>query len=58
MGEAFFVEVITTHRDNPDVITDRRTVNWANSKRRERLERYTNWALRNGFAVHVAAKDV
>lgn len=55
MTNAFHVEVITTKRDDPNHIYDRRTINYDNSQRRKWLAAHSNWALRNGYAVHTAA---
>jgi hypothetical protein len=52
---AFFVDVITTKRDNPNIIVDARKINYANSRAREWLGKHSNWALRSGLAVHTAA---
>jgi hypothetical protein len=56
MGEAFFVIVITTNRDDPTKVVNQRVINWSNSRNRARFERYQNWALRNGHAVHMTAQ--
>lgn len=55
MSHHFYVEVITTKRDDPDNVYDRRTINYDNSQRRKWLAGHSNWALRNGYAVHTAA---
>lgn len=54
---AFFIEVITTKRDDPDAIHDQRRINYDNSRSRAWLAVHSNWALRNGFAVHTAAAN-
>lgn len=51
----FFVDVITTKRDDPNHITDARKINYNNSHARKWLSSHSNWALRNGLAVHTAA---
>jgi hypothetical protein len=51
----FMIEVITTKRDNPDHVVERRKINFNNSRQRAWLGRHSNWALRNGMAIHTAA---
>lgn len=53
----FNVEVITTKRNDPNHIIDQRTINYNNSDRRKWLAAHSNWALRNGMAVHTAAAE-
>lgn len=51
----FLVDVITTERNDPTKVVSRRTINYSNSERRKWLAGHSNWALRNGMAVHTAA---
>lgn len=53
----FFVQVITTKRDDPDHIIDTRKINYEKSKAREWLAKHSYWALRHGYAVHTARAD-
>ena len=54
----FFVEVITTQRNDPSNIVDSRVMNYNNHSARKWLAKHSNWALRKGYAVHTACKDV
>lgn len=51
----FNIEVITTDAVDPDIIQSRKIINYDNSRCRKWLAAHSNWALRNGFAVHTAA---
>lgn len=50
----FKVEVITTKRDNPDLVQSRKVINYNSDRDRGWLGAHSNWALRNGYAVHTA----
>lgn len=54
---AFYVDVITTKRNDPNHVIDSRRINYDNSRSRDWLGRHSNWALRNGHAVHTAKAE-
>lgn len=54
MSKPFFIDVITTEANDPNKVIDARKINYDNSRTREWLTKHSNWALRNGKAVHMA----
>lgn len=55
MSKPFFVDVITTERNDPEKVIEVRQINYTNSRSREWLAKHSYWALRKGYAVHTAA---
>jgi len=53
----FFIDVITTERDDPNKIIHATKINFENSRSRQWLAKHSNWALRTGKAVHTAASQ-